>query len=67
VHLAQQLSKALQRKLDRQQVLAKELVHTEEELAANAPEVLENAEGAVSGSLPTITVLAFLTGFRTAI
>ena len=44
--IAEQLSEALQKKLERQQALAKELVHLDEELAASALNVFENAAGA---------------------
>jgi hypothetical protein len=44
--VAEQLSEALQRKLEHQQALAKELAGVDEELAAKALDVFENATGA---------------------
>jgi uncharacterized protein (DUF2384 family) len=44
--VAQKLSEALQRNLERDQVLAKELIHIDEELAARALVVIENPLGA---------------------
>ena len=57
VTVAQQLSEAFLRKLEQQQALAKELVHVDEELAAKALEVIENAEGAAQWLTRVLPIL----------
>jgi uncharacterized protein (DUF2384 family) len=57
VTVAQQLSDALKRKLEQQQAIAEELVHVDEELAAKALEVIENAEGAAQWLIRVLPIL----------
>jgi uncharacterized protein (DUF2384 family) len=57
VNVAQQLSQALQRQLEHQQALAKQLNHIDEELAAAALDTFESPVGAAQWLTTALSVL----------